>query len=359
MSVKVAEKESIIGLGLMSGTSLDGLDLCLVSFGIEDNDARTYSILKAETIAYDTPLQSKLVEAENMSGLDILKFNNEYGRFLGQSALAFINKHGIKPRFIASHGHTIFHQPNEHFTYQIGSGACIAAETGITTIADFRSLDVALQGQGAPLVPIGDELLFHQYDYCLNLGGFANISARLNEQRIAYDICPVNIVLNTFTRKIGLEYDAGGVMARSGSCNQNLLQELNALPYYKQSIPKSLGKEWVLSECMPVINKYDIDLIDILHTFSHHVAIQLSAHVAQGKSVLVTGGGSYNSFIIDLFKSYSNANIIIPDDFTIQFKEALIFAFLGLLRLEGNNNALRSVTGARIDNIGGCVYAMK
>lgn len=347
--------EPIIGLGIMSGTSLDGLDLCLTSFerGV---GGWQYKILDAKTVQYSSSMRERLVSIFNANALDLVLFENEYGRFIGSLAKEFISKHDDKPSFIASHGHTIFHQPAIGMTKQIGSGAEIAAITGITTVCDFRSLDVALGGQGAPLVPIGDELLFSKYDYCLNLGGFANISTRRDGKRLAYDICPVNIILSHFTRAMGCEFDDGGLIAASGVLNETLLGKLNALFFYSANIPKSLGREWVEQQFLPVVLSCQMDVNDILRTLVEHCAVQLSKSVDANKSVLVTGGGAYNRFLVDRFSAISGANVIIPDDNTIQFKEALIFAFLGLLRMNNQINTLKTVTGAVVDSIGGCVY---
>jgi len=349
------EMDKTLCLGLMSGTSLDGLDLCLVSFWKEEHSWK-YDIASATTLPYSAEMRQHLSTVGSLQAEAFVRFENTYGAFLGEAASSFIQKNKCKPAFIASHGHTVFHQPSMQVTKQIGPGAVIAARTDITTVCDFRSLDVALGGQGAPLVPIGDERLFPQYDYCLNLGGFANISTNNNGTRLAYDICPVNIVMNQVTRRMGLEFDDRGRLARSGTVNDQLLSELNHLPFYTQATPKSLGREWVETAFFPVLTKYTMTEQDILSTLCEHAAVQLSSCIRPGTSVLVTGGGAYNDHLIHRFRSLSGANIIVPDDDTIQYKEALIFAFLGLLRMRGETNTLRSVTGASKDSIGGCVY---
>jgi anhydro-N-acetylmuramic acid kinase len=353
--VDIDYSSKVFCLGIMSGTSLDGLDICYVAFETVNNRV-TFEILETDTIAYDDAMRQKLSRAENYSALDLLDFNNFFGRYIGIQAKAFCEKYAAVPQFIASHGHTIFHQPQRSLTYQIGSGACIATVTGITTVCDFRVSDVALGGQGAPLVPIGDELLFNQYDICLNLGGFANLSVNKNAVRIAYDICPVNIVLNHYTRKIGKEFDKGGLLARNAKSNTDLLQALNELPFYAQQYPKSLGKEWVLKEVFPLIRGYSLSVPDILRTVCEHVAMQIAACVTPEQSILVTGGGVYNTFLLSLIREKSKARFVVPDDKTIQCKEALIFAFLGLKRMQHEVNCLQSVTGASRDCIGGSVY---
>ena len=342
-------------IGLMSGTSLDGLDLCSVTFEFHD-DCWSFEINATETISYKKELRDKLATAENLSGFDLMLLSNEFGRFIGKSVLKFINKHNIKPLFIASHGHTIFHQPDKNITVQIGSGASIAAECGLPVISDFRSLDVALGGQGAPLVPIGDEMLFPSYDFCLNLGGFANLSTNIDGVRMAYDICPVNIVMNHFTRKVGLEFDENGAIARTGSLSIELLDRLNTLDYYARSFPKSLGKEWVVDNILPLLEQSGYSMADMLRTFVEHVAMQISNCIKGQKSILVTGGGAYNSYLLERLIYNSDSFFLIPDDNTIQYKEALVFAFLGLLRYLETPNSLKSVTGASKNSIGGSIY---
>jgi anhydro-N-acetylmuramic acid kinase len=257
---------------------------------------------------------------------------------------------------IASHGHTIFHQPEKGFTFQLGNGASIAAETGIPTVADFRTGDVALGGQGAPLVPVGDKLLFSDYESCLNLGGFANISFDQHGKRIAFDICPVNFILNDLAQKSGWPYDTGGELGRSGNMNRELLEQLNQLAFYRQSPPKSLGREWMNHYFMPLMAADEIPLNDQLRTAYEHIAIQISnASPVHGK-MLVTGGGAFNTFLIERLKHHLKCEIVIPHAEIIQFKEALVFAFLGLLRFMGEINCYASVTGARRDSSAGVTY---
>lgn len=347
-------------LGIMSGTSLDGLDIAQCTFNEVDGKWQ-YAIERAVTFPYIDEWRKKLANAENLSGLDLMFLHNEVGNYTGECINQFLKGNRDKIDFIASHGQTIFHQPQKGLTLQIGNGACIAAKTGIPVICDFRTLDVALGGQGAPLVPIGDKLLFSDYDYCLNLGGFANISYdNSSGTRLAYDICPVNIVINHLVAERGLSYDKDGAIARKGKANEKLFQDLNHLEFYNQKGPKSLGKEWVIKEILPLMHKYNLSLEDKLRTFYEHVAVQISGEVSscQGKSVLVTGGGAHNSFLINLFRENFLADVILPDKNVIDFKEALIFAFLGLLRSQGKFNCLKSVTGARVDNVGGVIYSV-
>ncbi len=348
-------------IGVMSGTSLDGVDLVYTKF-IKDNEY-SFEILKTETVNYSEKWKKLLIEAFNYSGEKLVKLNVDYGNLLGDLINKFIHKNNIKKiDFIASHGHTIFHQPEKNYTLQIGNGAEITAETKIKLICDFRIQDVALGGQGAPLVPIGDQHLFNDYRYCLNLGGFSNISFDKDGERVAFDICPVNIVMNHYTRKIGKEFDDGGKMASGGILNNNLLSELNNLPFYKDDKPKSLGYEFIADTVIPIIDKYNLPIKDILRTFIEHVAIQLAdvlnrnSIMMKVNKVLITGGGAFNDFLIKRLKSLTSVNVIIPDKEIIDFKEALIFAFLGVLKDQNEVNCLKSVTGARKDHSSGVVY---
>lgn len=369
-------------IGLMSGTSLDGLDLCHARFFYR-NGKWTYETLHAEDQEYPSSLKERLSRAQSMTAQEYALLNSDYGLYLGGSVKAFMEKHGLVPvesvcldscrevSVVASHGQTVFHQPHLRFTGQIGSGAGIAAVSGVDTVCDFRTTDVALGGQGAPLVPIGDRHLFGSYDYCLNLGGFSNISSEGTIQgkpaRIAHDISPVNYVLNHYTRQIGVEYDKDGLIARSGKVSRSLLEKLNGLPFYSQSGPKSLGREWVENEVLPLIEAErgedgsSLSLADKLATFCEHAAFQISLNVSQKSSeqakVLTTGGGAFNKYLLERMRfNAPQASFIVPDEITVKFKEALIFAFLGALYVADQPNCMSSVTGAAYDCIGGAMY---
>jgi anhydro-N-acetylmuramic acid kinase len=349
-------------IGLMSGTSLDGLDIAYCIFSLKDG-RWDYEIVVAETVAYSQEFKNKLANIYNGSAAEIAMLHHHYGKFTGEEVKKFINKYSLTPDLIASHGHTVFHRPAMGFTFQIGSGADISAVTELPVVCDFRSIDVATGGQGAPLVPIGDLQLFGEYDMCLNLGGIANVSYDDEGKRMAFDICPVNIPLNKLAAQLGKPYDENGDLARKGNLNSNLLKHLNQLSYYRQPFPKSMGKEWIDENVLPLL-KPELDTKDTLYTFSRHIAEQIAAVTSKfgekklKTSVLVTGGGAFNSFLIQLFEEYVPENIsyIIPDKKTIMFKEALIFAFLGVLRVRNINNCLFKVTGAKKDTIGGALY---
>ncbi len=341
----------------MSGTSLDGLDIAFCEFR-QDNSIWDYSVIYAETIPYSGEWIDKLTSLPLSTAMDYVATDHSYGHLLGKLTREFIDKYHIKADFIASHGHTIFHQPDRGFTAQIGNGAAIKAETGLPVICDFRSGDVANGGQGAPLVPAGDKLLFAAFDYCLNLGGFANISYDQRDDRVAFDICPVNIVLNKLAGNSGLLYDKDGDLASSGHVDAQLLNNLNNLPYYRQTGPRSLGKEWVEEMIFPLLLRSGLNNVDMLSTFCTHVAEQIASHSGtdKQKTMLVTGGGTHNKYLISLIRSSISCQLKIPDPLTINYKEALIFAFLGVLRWKNEINCLRTVTGAKKDDSCGTIY---
>jgi len=344
-------------LGVMSGTSLDGLDIAYIKFNFETSFQ--FEILKAVTIPYHPDWKNALKNGFHLSGEELSKLDADYGIYLGNTLKNFIAENSIENLdFIASHGHTIYHNPGENYTLQIGNGPYINTITGIKTICDFRTQDVALGGQGAPLVPIGDMLLFSEYDYCLNLGGFSNISMNENNQRIAFDICPVNIVMNHYVNSLNLEYDENGEIASKGNIDTTLLNELNSLPFYNDSKPKSLGYEFILETIFPIINKYNLEIKDILRTFVEHIAQQIAKKIASdsSKKMLITGGGAFNIFLIERLKEYTKTELIIPENSIIDYKEALVFALLGYLKDEEKNNCLKSVTGASKDHSSGIIY---
>jgi len=348
--------ESYVSIGVMSGTSLDGLDLVACRFTFDQS--WNYEIIKTLTIPYSHKWVAKLSTATELNALDFAFLNNDFGKFIGKQVAEFCANLPQKPDLVSSHGHTIFHQPENKLTVQVGSGASIAAYSGLKTAGDFRTLDVALKGQGAPLVPIGDELLFGDYDFCLNLGGIANVSFREDGERKAFDICPANMAFNQFIKELGYEYDLDGNYGRSGLIQEELLRLLNELEFYQQKGPKSLGSEWFENDFLPLINSFQLAPADILRTLYEHVSDQLSLAVdryPKGR-MLITGGGAHNVFLIELFSEKTKHKTIVPSSQIIDFKEAIIFAFLGVLRLREEANCLKSVTGADHDHSGGVIY---
>ncbi len=367
-------------IGLMSGTSLDGLDICHAHFFLRNNKW-SYETFHAEEVEFPASLKDRLSRAQTMTAQEYALLHSDYGLFLGECVKDFMKKHGLSAAMpicmdshrevavVASHGQTVFHQPHLKFTGQIGCGAGIAAVSGVDTVCDFRTTDVALGGQGAPLVPIGDRHLFGGYDYCLNLGGFSNISFEdnTNNKRLAHDISPVNYVLNHYTRLMGMEFDKDGAIAHGGKICSKLLSNLNALPFYTQKGPKSLGREWVETEVIPLIDSArgdggePLSLADKLATFVEHAAYEISLNVCQKGDtkvkVLTTGGGAFNKYLLERMKfNAPHADFFVPDSITVKFKEALIFAFLGVLYIADMPNCMSSVTGAAYDCIGGAMY---
>ncbi len=351
------KKASYTVIGVMSGTSLDGVDLCLTEFSLNEN--WRFEILRAETIPYSGFWSNLLMNISSLDVKDVDIINEDYTRFLSNLINSFILKHEIfELDAICSHGHTAIHMPEERFTYQIGNNPELARRLKQTVVCDFRVQDVELGGQGAPLVPIGDKLLFTEYDACLNLGGFANVSYDQDGSRVAFDICAVNTVLNRLASRMGLAFDRDGQNARSGSLNETLAQELANLDFYKQQQPKSLGIEWVNSTVWPLIMEHgSLKAEDLLHTYTFHVSKVISDELKHinGK-VLISGGGAFNDFLMELLQKHCKPEIIIPDKEVIDYKEALIFGFLGVLRLRNEVNCLSSVTGASRDHCSGMIY---
>lgn len=349
------QEKYIYCIGLMSGTSLDGIDLAYIK--MHASSYKDFEILKAETIPYSKEWKTKLQVAVAYSNDELKLVDSAYGELLGKVLNDFLKQNAINNLdFIASHGHTILHQPENGITLQIGNGQVIANNTQQKVVCDFRTQDVQLGGQGAPLVPIGDSLLFADYDYCLNLGGFANISYEKENQRIAFDICPVNIVLNHYTRTIGLEYDDEGKIASEGKINTQLLEQLNSLPFYQEIPPKSLGLEWVQKNIFPLIDEYETDIPTILRTFIEHTALQIGNVVENEATILVTGGGAFNTFLMKRIEFFAQTKIKQVSTELIDYKEALIFALLGVLKTQNKVNCLQSVTGAKKDHSSGNIF---
>lgn len=339
-----------IGIGAMTGTSLDGLDLALCEFR-EDG----YKILDFQCVEIPVKLKKSLSDAYTKNSREFFKIENEYSRFLGESIRFFHKQTGSLAKFIGIHGQTIFHEPDSQLTVQMLNGGLVAAITGLPTVCDFRRADIALGGQGAPLVPIGDRDLFGEYSACLNLGGFANLSTEVDGNRVAFDICAVNIVLNHLAKNEGKDYDDGGQMAASGKPDSDLLRKLNSLTFYKQKPPKSLGREWMENHIVPFLD--GVENRSALRTYTEHTAQQISQTLPQTGRVLVTGGGAYNQFLISqIEKALPSTDLVIPEKNLLEGKEALIFAYLGKLRLEGKTNVLASATGASRNSSSGAVY---
>ena len=361
------EKHNIIGL--MSGSSLDGIDLVDANFWFDGK--WHFEIVAKDNYDYDDEWRNALsnafnVRANNHSPLQQLDYH--YGQFLGQTTKRFIDKFHLQPEIVASHGHTIFHRPQEHYTLQIGDGQALANECGVTVINDFRTEDVLKGGQGAPLVPIGDKLLFSDYPICLNIGGIANVSYDVDGQRIAYDICIANQALNYLATRVktqnfaSLQYDRDGLIARSGIIDNQLLTILNSHPFYSQDYPKSLGREFFEENIKPLLENRN-DIADMMATFVEHIAMQIAKSFENIETqnfaslqLLITGGGAKNKYLVERIQAHTKHQVVVPSDDIIDYKEALVFAFLGLLRSRNEINVLKSVTGAESDSSSGRIF---
>jgi len=355
-------------IGLMSGTSMDGLDIacCHIS---EGSGKWSFNIVQAETIPYPVKWKLRLEQLVLQNAVTYLKTHAFLGHYFGTEVKAFIERHQLDGQidFIASHGQTVFHQPENRFTSQIGDGAAIAAITGYPVICDFRSIDVALGGQGTPITPIADKLFFPEYKYLLNMGGISNLTCHIGEKYIAFDVTPVNLILNRLAKNAGREYDEDGNMARSGSLNQHLLDELNSSWYYEKDYPKSMSGGWVSKVMVPVVSHHAIPNEDKLRTLCEHIAIQLGkafkrvmdkegVNISKVDKMLVTGGGALNKFLIERITEKVPVTVVVPDEQIVHFKEALMIGLMGVLRYRNEINCFSTVTGAERDNIGGTIY---
>lgn len=349
------ENNTFDAIGIMSGSSLDGLDIAYCRFRKKNN--WRFDIICSETIPYPENWLLLLKESPSLQPENLVELDFNYGKYIGTQINNFVHKHNIKPSLVASHGHTVFHNPSKGYTLQIGNGQAIAHICGIKTICDFRSGDVILGGQGAPLVPIGDELLFCEYDYCINLGGIANISYNENNIRLAFDISPANQLLNYLSNQVGEHYDKNGAIASLGKMNSDLFKKLNDHDYYSRNLPKSMSNQLVTNTFIPIIDTCSASVPDKLYTVCKHIAYQISKTMnPRWNKVLITGGGAHNSFLVKAIELETNKNIIIPSEEIIDYKEALIFAFMGVLRSLNLVNVYASVTGASADSSQGVVY---
>lgn len=344
-------------IGLMSGTSIDGLDVSYCEYTRDDKNRWSFKILNISHFDYPEAIENQLTKASSLSGENLLKLDSDLGHFFAHCIEKFINSEQINRSeidAIASHGHTIFHQPENGFTAQIGSGTAIAIQTGIKVINDFRSKDVTLGGQGAPLAPTGDLLLFHdKAQHFINIGGFVNISSL--EAGVAYDVSPGNLPMNRICNEIGLKYDEHGEIARSGIVIEPILKELTALPYFDQIPPKSLGTEWLDEVFMPILNKIDNNS-DKLRTCVELISLSLTKALPENECVMITGGGAHNTFLIERIRELHSGKIIIPNNDLIDYKEAIIFGLLGALRLNNEVNCFSRFTGASKDSSSGIVH---
>jgi len=349
-----AEKRTWEAVGVMSGSSLDGLDLAWCSFHLGEG-GWTFNIREARTVPYAPAFRQRLLQAIEDSALEAARLHRDLGILIGEACRELLN--GATVDLIASHGHTLFHKPEEGLTTQIGCGAHIAAIAGLPTVCDFRSMDVALGGQGAPLVPLGERLLFPTHRAFLNIGGICNIGLHAAQGILGYDVCIGNQALDFLAQEAGLAYDAGGALARSGHLHTDLLQALDTLPFHQQPPPRSLGREWFDAAVKPLIADTTIPLADRLRTVVEHIAGQLAIALEPADGpVLATGGGAHNTFLMEQLQALAQVPVEVPEPRLVDFKEALVFALLGVLRMRGEATALASVTGASRDSVGGALH---
>lgn len=357
-------------IGIMSGSSLDGLDIAFVEFH-ETAGKWEYEIKAAECYPYSEVWVKRLRGAIQLNALDYQLLHVEYGHYIGEQVNAFIAQHNLQyqVQLIASHGHTTFHAPAQKMTGQLGDGAAIAAETGINVVSDLRAMDIALGGQGAPIVPIGEKLLLGNYNFFLNLGGIANISYNNPNKYIAFDVCPANRVMNMLAHEVGKPFDEGGQIAASGKLNASLLKMLNELEYYQMPHPKSLANDFGTDVLYPLLKDAGVTVPDAMYTMVEHIATQISAPIlnllkdeppASGAlKLLATGGGAHNRFLMERLQAAlqpAGVEVVVPEKNIIDFKEALIMALIGILRWREEYNVLASVTGASRSSIGGAVW---
>ena len=357
-------------IGIMSGSSINGVDIAFVEF-VEAAGKWTYEVINADIVPYSAEWQEQLKTASTLNALEFSKLHTSYGRYLAQEVNQFIDKNNLHHRvqFIASHGHTVFHEPHNHTTVQIGCGASIAALTGINVISDLRSIDIALGGQGAPIVPMAEKLLWPQHNMFLNLGGIANISAITGDNNyVAFDVCPANGVLNRLANQADLEYDNNGDIARKGFVRDEVLFKLNQEPYYMVKFPKSLNNQFGLETLLPKFKQANLSTQDSLRTMVEHICIQITRSVGRllpkmaidtNKTLFITGGGAYNSFLIERLTAslkVMGVDVLVADKETVEYKEAIAIALLGALRWREANTTLASVTGANRSSIGGAMW---
>jgi len=356
-------------IGLMSGSSLDGLDIVFAEI-LEDRGNWSFEMLASGCYPYDEDWKARLQNAPSLNAYEYQLLHVQYGHYTGQLVNRFIEENGLhfKVALIASHGHTSFHAPALKMTAQLGDGAAIAAVTGLPVVSDLRALDVAFGGQGAPIVPIGEKLLFSQYPLCLNLGGIANISYRSGEDYLAFDVCPANRVLNALAKEEGKDYDEDGEMASAGQVDQELLEQLNGLAYYSQPYPKSLANEFGTQVVLPLLQKHKLPSTHLLRTYTDHIAAQVRRaaetllndnHSGESMNMLVTGGGAFNSFLVNRIGEelkQCGVEVVVPEDSIVNFKEALVMALIGVLRWRQENTVMPSVTGSSRASIGGALW---
>ena len=357
----------------MSGSSLDGLDLAVCTFSYELSEDGLFTVTDwhidaALTDPYPPAWRARLETAPHLPGHELWRLHADFGRWIGHRAEVFLRSHsGPPPTLVGSHGHTVFHDPSQRYTCQIGDGAAIAEQLGLPVVTELRSSDIAAGGQGAPLAPVADKYLFPDHAAFLNLGGIANLSVRTATGKYtAGDISGCCQILDRLARLEGQAFDDNGELARRGRFRADLAEAIGTLPYHAAPYPKSLGNDWVVDQLWPVLKSSAYPTADRLHTFTKWLAVKTVTDleaIANGMplgDVLVTGGGAQNTYLLEQLQRAASAQnqvrFIAPDDTTANFKEAALVALCALLRIEGRPNSLPSATNARCPTINGALY---
>jgi anhydro-N-acetylmuramic acid kinase len=346
-------------LGAMSGSSLDGLDLAICSF----TDQSIFTIHNSTTIELPLDLRTKLKNFSTLNAFQIADLDAYFALFSAHSIRDFTNNWIGGISLVVSHGHTLYHNPANAVSWQIGNGGIIAAVTGIDTLCDLRVQDVALGGQGAPLAALVDLNLFKDYTGLLNLGGIANITINQSNTVYSWDISPCNQVFNHLAQKEGKEFDKGGSIARSGKILMELIHKWQENTYFSQMPPKSMDNTWVKENYIKEIDKIDQPVKILMASFAEFVAIQLSKDLKSldlnpGK-ILVTGGGAFNAHFISRLKvhlSPLNWVVEVAEESLINYKEAMLMAYMGHRYINKKTNTISTATGAEKDLISGALY---
>jgi len=343
----------MIGIGVMSGSSLDGLDIVAVEF-IEGEDL-SWKVIAYETYDLDDGITGRLSTITTMTATEIFRLNSDYTLVIAGQLQQFILDKRLQPNFVAVHGHTVMHSPEYKSSWQLLNGGLLASTINCDVVCDFRNNDMAKGGQGTPMAVLADRDLYPGYDYYVNLGGIANISFLKEGVWSAYDLFPFNQVLNHFSRKVGQPYDKNGVIASQGKVDKNLLNQLLTDPYILKAFPKSIDNDWVKTYWMDRINKYNLSSADVMRTYVEFAAMYFSNNITKGSKILWSGGGVHHTFFIKTLESKS-VDVNIHDTTLIDSKEAVLIAYAGYLRLCVKPNFVSSATGASDNVIGGAVY---
>lgn len=354
-------EKALTVVGMMSGSSLDGMDICICKFTPLTDGTMSHEIIVADTIEYAPEWIDHLTNAMQFSMSDYFSFEADYSYYIAMMVKDFIDVLDIDVDLIASHGHTLDHRPEDGISVQIGDPGVISALTGIDTVADFRIQDITLGGQGAPIIPIAEKLLWPEIKSFINLGGIANISIHTDDQIIAWDTIPCNQVLNDQAMILGAEYDENGDWAKQGKYNEALAKAWDALEYLSHDIPKSLDNNWIREVYLPIISDLRVDPKDALHTACNHIAIQIKEDIEKFSSnlpekIMITGGGAHNSYLISCIEKQLTVlgiQIFIPEKIVINYKEAAMTALMGYLYVMNIPSTIPSVTGADRPTIAG------